>query len=422
MKEKAISKISLLLNSILFLGVGLTLILFKTTYLSLFHLIISILIIGLGAISLILNTIKTKNPKDIMLSLSTLIIGLFFYNNETKFLSLFPIIFGLYMLINGLIKFVTYIIFKNREHYNYYSVLLGSFIDFIFSYIMISKPTKNINNLVIILGIYLILFGITYLKDFFKECYPNRKKSKRNLRISMPIIFSVLIPYNVLLKINKVLNHWVTPVKVTNKNTSGNIDLEIFIHVKDTNIGKFGHADLCYKNTVYSYGCYDEKSKKMFELLGEGTLFEIDDKNKYLKFCTEHADKTIFCFGITLTNDQKKKVEEKIAKIKSYTYKWKDVNKRIKGKKVNEYASLLCKETKAKFYKFKESNYKTYFLLSTNCVKLVDEIVGTTGGDLLKINGVITPGSYYDYLNKEFKKENSNIITKEIYSCVNQKK
>ena len=54
--------------------------------------------------------------------------------------------------------------------------------------------------------------------------------------------------------------------------------------------------------------------------------------------------------------------------------------------------------------------------MSTNCVKLVDDVVGTTGSDLLTINGVITPGAYYEYLENEFKKKNSNVITKQIYS------
>ena len=38
---------------------------------------------------------------------------------------------------------------------------------------------------------------------------------------------------------------------------------------------------------------------------------------------------------------------------------------------------------------------KTYFTVNTNCVKLVDEIVKM---DVLNITGIISPGTYYDYL------------------------
>jgi len=416
MTEKSITKISLIINSILFLGTGITIICFNTNYLNLFHLTTSLLITGIGCISLILNILKTKKIKDILLSISTLIIGLFFYYNKIKFLSLFPIIFGLYMLLNGLIKFTTYIIYKKREKLTYYSILIGSLIDFIFSYIMISEPSKNIKSLTIILGIYLILFSLTYFKDFINECIP-RKKKRRGIRITIPIIFSVMIPYKVLLKINNLLEHWKTPVQIQNKNQNKNTDLEILIHVKDSNIGKFGHADLCYKGTVYSYGCYDEQSKKLFETIGEGTLFEIKNKEKYIKFCNKNSDKTIFCFGISLTDEQNKAVEKEIKKIKKSTYFWDVTDTKEKSKK-NTYAEKLLKETNAKFYKFNKTSYKTYFLLSTNCVKLVDEIVGITGSDILKINGVITPGSYYAFLEKELKKENSNVITKQIYTNI----
>ena len=54
--------------------------------------------------------------------------------------------------------------------------------------------------------------------------------------------------------------------------------MEIFIHVKNTAVGKIGHADLCFDNTVYSYGCYDESSKRLFDALGDGTFFTIKGK------------------------------------------------------------------------------------------------------------------------------------------------
>ncbi len=411
MTEKAVTKISLIINSILFITVGFIIIFYKTKYLDLFHLINSLLIIGLGGISLILNILKTKRIKDILLSLSTLGIGIFFYNNKRKFLSLFPIMFGIYMLVNGIIKFVTYVVFKKVENENFYNVLLGSVIDFIFSYIMIKEPSENIDNLTIILGIYIILFGVTYAKDFLKEIFPDIMRKKRKKRITLPIIVSSMMPYGVLLKINNALNSYETPVKVKNKKVSGNMDLEIFIHVKDTAIGRFGHADLCYKGMVYSYGCYDEKSKKLFESLGNGTLFKTSERDKYLKFCTTNSDKTIFAFGITLTDKEKEKIEKRLKEIEDDTYPWNP-----KESEKNSYAQKLVKKTQAKFYKFKNSNYKTYFLMSTNCVKLVDDVVGTTGSDLLTINGVITPGAYYEYLENEFKKKNSNVITKQIYS------
>lgn len=283
MSEKALTKTTYIINSILFFITGLVLIIYRTRYINMFHLVISILLITLGFVTLILNVIKVRKAKDIFSSFTTLITGLFFLSNKTKFLAIFPILFGIYMLMNGIGKFMTYIIYKNQEKLNYYNVLLGSLIDFIFSYIMITSPTKNINRLTIYSGIYIMLFGLTYFYDFLKELFPNFFGKKRRLRVTLPIILSTFIPYRVLLSINKFINSWVTPVKLINKNTSGKADLEILIHVRDDNVGKIGHADLCYKGIVYSYGCYDEESKKLFGSIGNGTLFEIKGKKKYIQ-------------------------------------------------------------------------------------------------------------------------------------------
>ena len=226
--------------------------------------------------------------------------GIFFFSKPNTFLGLFPVIFGFYMLLNGMVKLVAYIIYKEEKLKGYHPTLLSSIIDFVFSFIMITNPSDNIKRLTIILGIYLILFGLTYLYDLIKDLYPKLFISKnRKIRLNLPLFISVLIPYSVYTKINSVLDKHITPVHINNKNTSGKVDLEIFIHVKDSLVGSIGHADLWFEDAVYSYACYDENSKKLLKSIGDGMLCIIKNKDQYLKFCTTHSKKTIFCFGIT---------------------------------------------------------------------------------------------------------------------------
>ena len=71
--------------------------------------------------------------------------------------------------------------------------------------------------------------------------------------------------------------------------------------------------------------------------------------------------------------------------------------------------------TGAKFYKFNSGKFKTYFVLNTNCVKLADEILGKCGINIIKISGIITPGAYYDYFDREFGFKKSNVVSKTIY-------
>lgn len=72
-------------------------------------------------------------------------------------------------------------------------------------------------------------------------------------------------------------------------------------------------------------------------------------------------------------------------------------------------------DTNCKFYKFKSGYFKTYFTLTSNCVRLADTIVGSIGLDLIAINGIITPGTYYNYLDNLFKRRNTIVVKKQLY-------
>lgn len=416
MKERRISRISMIINACLFFVVGVTIIIIPTTSALFFHLIVSLLITILGVLSFVFNAIKPKKKINLLLSVSTFAMGLFFFSRPSTFLSLFPIIFGFYMLLNGIIKLVAYIIYKETKLKGYHPTLLASIVDFIFSYIMISNPGDNIKTLTIILGVYLIFFGITYLYDLIKDLYPKLFKSKkRKIRVTLPIIISALIPYRIYTKINNVLDKASTPVHIRNKNTSGKVDLEIFIHVKDSLIGSMGHADLCFDDKVYSYACYDDNSKRLFETVADGMLCIVKSKSKYLKFCTNYAKKTIFSFGITLSEKQKDRIRKELNKVQEYAYHWR-CDQELNNGECKDFASILYKHTGVQYYKFTEGKWKTYFVFTTNCVKLVDKVLGTTGSDILNVNGIVTPGAYYNFLNKEFKRKNSAVIKKTIYS------
>ena len=80
-----------------------------------------------------------------------------------------------------------------------------------------------------------------------------------------------------------------------------------------------------------------------------------------------------------------------------------------------DYASTLYKMTGATFYKFKTGKFKTFFILSTNCVALADQILGAAGTDIIKLSGFIAPGSYYDYLYREYCKKNSMVVSYKVY-------
>lgn len=414
MKEQSISDTSILINACLFCLLGLILIITPMNSLSLFHLVISISIVIFGILLTFIRFYRKEHLSSICLAIGLVALGIYFLYNSTTFLSIFPVLFACYIFLNAITKFLTFCVYKKNNFKGFFRTLFAAFFDFVFGFIIICNPTGSIKPLTYVLGIYFILISVTQLIDYLRLKFPNNFIFKRRrFRITLPTIISLLIPYAIYTKINKTLSDEITPVKI-DKDVSGNVDLEIFIGVKDSLIGTFGHADLWFENKVYSYGHYDEDSKRMFDTVGDGVLFVIDDRMKYLRFCAEHSKKTIFAFGLTLTNQQKEAVRRELDKVKSYTYRWKCVQEQDKSKDFGDYASCLYRSTNAKFYKFTQSSYKLYFALWTNCVKLVDNVLKATGGDILRLNGVITPGAYYHHLSNEFKKKKSNVIRKEI--------
>ena len=48
---------------------------------------------------------------------------------------------------------------------------------------------------------------------------------------------------------------------------------------------------------------------------------------------------------------------------------------------------------------------------------LADSIIGRLGTDVLSMRELITPGTYLDYLDKEYHKKGSMVITRQFYPC-----
>ena len=55
-------------------------------------------------------------------------------------------------------------------------------------------------------------------------------------------------------------------------------------------------------------------------------------------------------------------------------------------------------------------------MLGENCVKLVDGIIGSSSGSgAFNMNGIISPGAYQLYLEGEYQKGNTNIVSRVMY-------
>lgn len=352
---------------------------------------------------------KKVHLHNAFILLPTAIILIFYPSIPLAFTT---IIFSLYLTLTGLIKFISYLNYRKDKVRGRIYALVGAAILCIDGLALIFKDYFNIDVVMVLIGIYGVLLGLTYFFDGIYTVIPAKKKEsiKRRIRIPLPIAISALIPSSMSQIINKKLE--VEPHQSIWQNDD--IDMEVFVHVSPDGFGIMGHCDLYFEGEVLSYGNYDYDSTRLFESIGDGVLFTVQDKMKYIQFCIKEDKKTIFGYGLKLTNQQKDKVREKIKSLKDNANRWFPISYSQKNY-TKDYASRLYLETKAKFYKFKRGKFKTYFVLGTNCVLLADQIIGSAGTDIIDLNGIIAPGTYQDYLEKEFQRKNGFVVSKAVY-------
>ena len=332
------------------------------------------------------------------------------------------LVIGVYQIFHASINLVTYVLYrKNKIRPRFRFLLDGLVLVFLGGTSLLSSTGNSVFQL-FVLGAYFFLYGVSNIRDgFLFEEEIGKNHLKRRVRMSLPIALAALIPASTLAKINKFMQEnadeeeeiYLGMVKF-----GKTADLEIFVHTAETSLfSAIGHVDLCYQGRVISYGNYDPSSETLFGMIGDGVLY-FCDRDKYIDLCKRESQKTLFGYGIDLTPEMEKAVQKKLAELKQLTIPWEPSADKIMtgdGKEDYTYAYKIRHETDGELYKFIKSKFKSYFVLSTNCVLLADTIVGQAGTDILSPKGFIAPGTYQAYLNREFEKPNSIVVSKHVY-------
>ena len=365
-----------------------------------------------------------KRRENILVTLAKLVVAaLVFDSIILQDIALYLLVFVIasYQLFTGGISLVTWFLYRKnaihpRLHHFFDAVwMIG------FGLYSISPFHDAANFELLLLGCYLLMLGASSLRDgFFFERIENNPKLKRRMRMTLPIFMTALIPISTLRRWNERLSTNQTEeseVHLERKNEKS-VDLEIFIHASESSFFlAMGHVDICYQGQVISYGSYDPHSERLFGTIGDGVLFKAN-REKYIELCKRESQKTLFAYGLSLSEQQKKAIEERLREIESLLIPWEPSSqllKRREGEVKHTYSYQLKHEADATLYKFTSSKFKTYFVLSTNCVLLADSIVGEAGTDILSPQGFIVPGTYQDYLDLEFKKPSGIVVSRSVY-------
>ena len=332
------------------------------------------------------------------------------------------LVIGVYQIFHASINLATYVLYrKNKIRPRFRLLLDGLVLVFLGGTSLLSSTGNSVFQL-FVLGAYFFLYGVSNIRDgFLFEEEIGKNHLKRRIRISLPIVLAALIPARTLAKINKFMQENADEredIHLGMVKSGKTAELEIFVHTAETSLfSAIGHVDICYQGRVISYGNYDPSSETLFGMVGDGVLY-FCDRDKYIDLCKRESQKTLFGYGIDLTPEMEKAVQKKLAELKQLTIPWEPSADKIMtgdGKEDYTYAYKIRHETDGELYKFIKSKFKSYFVLSTNCVLLADTIVGQAGTDILSPKGFIAPGTYQAYLDREFEKPNSIVVSKHVY-------
>lgn len=378
-----------------------------------------------NAIVLMFRFYKKKNKGDLLFGLISLFLGVFLLRHQLLPQWLIRTTFGAYCLISAVACLIQLVInYLNDINRKFFSLLM-TIVYLILGLLLLFNPHFSADLLMQCFGVYAMLLGFRYLNDGVEGINPLTKvKWKRKIRITLPTILCALIPDWALSTINKYLKSDEEVELETNKEKEES-DLKVMVHVGPYGFQKVGHISFCYKNIVYSYGNYDSDSFRWNQTLGDGVFFKVPF-DKYIPNAMEAENNSVFEFGIHLEDENRQCIENQLRVFEKDSYRWYCKLEREDGyarynQYKDDYPSRLHMKTGAKFYKIKKGRFKTYWALGDNCALFVDQFLGALGADVLSMRGIISPGTYLEWLQGEYVKKNSPVVSLDIHSIAQKK-
>ena len=374
---------------------------------------------GIRHLVSLLNEDKVKEVTDVPAILFMFFFGVIILVYPTLFYRFAIIFVGWWMFAEACINLIKFYVKKKDQVSGAASLFISGFISLILSIFLIFSKSMSKGHIVALIGgIYLIIYG---LLGFTFHLFFNSPNKKYHWSYSPPVLLNAFIPSNVFISIK----HLKKTSKLDIHKEKIQTPLHVYVYLNETGPEAFGHIDIGYKGTIYSYGCHDPNTRKLVGTMGDGVLIKSDEK-KFIDNATHGENKVIISYGIDLSEHEQSILEKRIGDLMHRTIPWLCLyaENEKEGKDVShihDYASRVYQNTHAEMYKFTSGKFKTYFIAGTNCVNLADDLIRSKELNLIDLNGLVTPGAYLAFLNTEYQKKDSIVKTRTLYESVSLK-
>lgn len=322
------------------------------------------------------------------------------------------IIYGFWIAINSFSKFLSFVQLRRLKERGSFFKLIQGIVYLVFAFSLVTSPTNGIVSLTELLGLYCLARAFFAFSDFVRELLGTDLKGKRlrqRIRVKPPVLITAILPMAWLKTLDDP-NEKEEIAKWTRKKTvlkDAKPNLEIFLHLSKNTAFGFGHVDIALEDKVYSFGCYDTSSNRFFGMLSDGVLV-VADKEPYIPFCLENEKKRLISYKIILKDKQVEAMKKKIDNFLKDSVEWIP----DETAPTQQDFARICK---ARFFKIKHGTFQTYNTLTTNCVAVANIFSGSGGVDLMNPQGIITPGTYSEFLDRQFRRPKSIVVARKVY-------
>ncbi len=337
-----------------------------------------------------------------------LLLGLFLMNNAFIPVDILAWFVTVEFFAMGIFLLIDYSLKRQNHSQPSLLLLLDGLGHLILGMIVLLHLEDSLALIYSLMGISILFRGLSIWRDTWrldKNLFAHQGRKKR---LALPVFLSALIPISALKAINRLLSPEKSqPILLDGAKEEKPSDLEVWIHTARRGFEMMGHVDISYQGYTYAYGLYDADSRHLFGTIGDGVLIRLDSED-YLASLAQDDWRAVVGYGLVLTDEQKMAVEKRLAELRALTQPFYLTT----GNQKADYLGQLSQQYEVKSYKFTRSQFKTYFVMTTNCVLLADTILEVIGTDNVANHGILTPGIYQDYFEREYQRTHSAVVRK----------
>jgi uncharacterized membrane protein HdeD (DUF308 family) len=418
-KRKIFSSIVAVFGAATWIYIGIMLIVASETVIKNFYFVSLIIVVAYTIIRLI-NVFVNKERKEYFRSILRAIInisfGIFLYYHIDLYAKGIVLLYILYLLVLAITELINTYIYHSNHIHGIIKPIANALLTIVITIILIFNQ-DNVQIASLIFGIYLIIYGSFELLNMIVNLLPQEWQEK--IQIALPSVIAMVIPKLLIKKIdNDMVNNKFEKTKYQKK--PGHANLFVIIHLAESGTAAYGHIEIAIGNKTYSFGNYNNHASTLFGAMGDGVI-AVCDRQKYMRQQVILNKRYLFEFGIHVTPLEMLKIKSKINSMFKDTVPWlSDIERKANGdlsiKSYDDASSNMHRYADAKFYRITKGPHQKFFLFQSNCTMLPETVLDIIGMHMHSMNGILAPGNYFDYLNAEYNRDNSKVVSKRIYT------